>query len=284
VDLAGFADEVGTDGAVTISGLGTRGGPVAGVRCVRAPAGVESIQADEMIVSCGAGTPVVELDAALAEVGQRVALPAHGTVGGALAVGQAGVRRLGDGPVRNTLLQTRYVSAAGEVVKAGGPTVKNVSGFDVCRLLVGSRGTLGLLGEVILRTRPLPAASQWFASAAAEPFALFAALHRPTAVLWDGATVWALLEGHPTDIAEQAARYALEPVEGPPPLPAGRTSIAPSCVGALTGTFVAEVGVGIVHGDAPARPAAAPGAAEVARRVKQELDPAGRLNPGVVVG
>jgi FAD/FMN-containing dehydrogenase len=162
--------------------------------------------------------------------------------------------------------------------------VKNVSGFDVCRLLVGSRGTLGLLGEVILRTRPLPAASQWFASAAAEPFALFAALHRPTAVLWDGATVWALLEGHPTDIAEQAARYALEQVEGPPPLPAGRTSIAPSCVGALTGTFVAEVGVGIVHGDAPARPAAAPGAAEVARRVKQELDPAGRLNPGVVVG
>ena len=63
--------------------------------------------------------------------------------------------------MENTLLQARYVSAAGEIVKAGGPTVKNVSGFDLCRLLVGSYGTLGFLGDVILRTRPLPATSQW---------------------------------------------------------------------------------------------------------------------------
>ena len=95
-----------------------------------------------------------------------MALPPGGTVGGALAVGRCGIRRLGDGPVRDTLLQARYVSAAGEVVKAGGPTVKNVSGFDLCRLLVGSQGTLGFLGEVILRTRPRPAASQWFAAPA----------------------------------------------------------------------------------------------------------------------
>src|SRR4029079_5570448 len=131
--------------------LGTRGGPVPAVRRVAAPAGIEWIQADEMIVCCGAGTPVDERDAALAEVGHGVALPPGGTVGGALAVGRSGIRRLGDGPVRNTLLQARYVSAAGEVVKGGGPTVKNVSGFDICRLLVGSHGTLGFLGEVILR-------------------------------------------------------------------------------------------------------------------------------------
>ncbi len=171
MDLTAFAAEVGDHDPVAIVGAATRGGLVegrriTGVRCdgvpvVRAPSGVEWIQPDEMVVCCGAGTAVAELVAALAEHGQRVALPAGGTVGGALAVGVSDVRRLGDGPVRNTLLQARYVSAAGEVVKAGGPTVKNVTGFDVCRLLVGSRGTLGFLGEVILRTRPVAPASRW---------------------------------------------------------------------------------------------------------------------------
>ena len=280
MELAAFAASVGTDGPVTITGLGTRGGPVPGVRGVAAPAGIDSIPADAMIARCGAGTPVDELDEALAEVGQRVALPPGGTVGGALAVGRSGIRRLGDGPVRNTLLQARYVSAAGEVVKGGGPTVKNVSGFDICRLLVGSQGTLGFLGEVILRTRPRAAASQWFMVAAADPWPLFGALHRPTSVLWDGATVWALLEGHPADFAAEASANGLSPADGPPPLPPRRTSVAPSTLGALGGTFVAELGVGIVHGDAP--PPAAPDAAVVAlnRRVKHEFDPACRLNPG----
>jgi len=158
IDLSSFASEVGTDGPITISGLGTRGGAVDGVRCVHAPTGIEWVQPDEMIVCCGAGTPVDELVAAIAEHRQTVVLPAGGTVGGALAVGRSDHRRLGYGPVRDTLLQARYVSAAGEVVKAGGPTVKNVSGFDLCRLLVGSQGTLGFIGEVIVRTRPFAAA------------------------------------------------------------------------------------------------------------------------------
>lgn len=280
MDLSSFAAEVGASDPVTITGNGTRGGPVDGVRTVRPPSGIDWIQADEMIVSCGAGTPVDELDAALAELGQRVCLPPGGTVGGALAVGSSGVRRLGDGPVRNTLLQARYVSAAGEIVKGGGPTVKNVSGFDICRLLVGSCGTLGFLGEVILRTRPRPAASQWFVAGAVDPWPLFAALHRPTSVLWDGARLWALLEGHPVDVAEQAAVHSLAPVDGPPPLPAGRTSLAPSLLAGLTGTFVAELGIGIVHGDAPERPPQDPGVLALNRRVKAEFDPAGRLNPG----
>ncbi|MCU1500683.1 MAG: hypothetical protein JWM12_37 [Ilumatobacteraceae bacterium] len=284
MDLGAFAEDVGVSGPVTIAGLGSRGGAVADVRCVHAPGGIEWIQADEMIACCGAGTPVAELVDALAAVGQRVALPDGGTVGGALAVGRAGIRRLGDGAVRNTLLQARYVSAAGEVVKAGGPTVKNVSGFDLCRLLVGSRGTLGFLGEVIVRTRPLPAASHWFSATVGEPFALFATLHRPVSVLWDGATLWALLEGHAADVAEQAAAAGLHPADGPPPLPQSRTSVAPSCVGSLTGRFVAEVGVGVVHGDAPPRSSASPAVAELGRRVKDELDPTGRLNPGVHVG
>ena len=164
---------------VTIAGLATRGGPVDGVRTVMAPVGIEWIQAEEMTVSCGAGTPVAELDDALAAHGQCVAVPPTGTVGGALAVGRSGIRRLGYGPVRDVLLQTRYVSAGGEIVKAGGPTVKNVSGFDLCRLLVGSRGTLGFLGDVILRTRPRASYEQWFTTSG-DPWETVRALYRPT--------------------------------------------------------------------------------------------------------
>ena len=286
IDLAPFARAVGGEGAVTISGLGTRGGPVADVRCVNAPAGIDWVQPDEMVLACGAGTPVHEVDAALAEHGQCLAIPALGTIGGALAVGQSGVRRLGYGPIRDVLLQARYVSAAGEIVKAGGPTVKNVSGFDLCRLLVGSRGTLGFLGDVILRTRPLAAHSQWFSAPTSDPYVSFGRLYRPISVLWDGATLWALLEGHAADVIEQAAAAGLRGCDVPPPLPTGsRRVLPPSDLASLNGTFVAEVGVGVVHHADPwTPPVGDERAAQLNRALKYEFDPTGRLNPGVQFG
>ena len=293
MDLTGFAGEVGSTGPVTISGLATRGGPVCAVRAVRAPAGIEWIQPDEMTMRCGAGTAVTDVESALAEVGQCTALPAGGTVGGALSVGHSDVRRLGYGPVRDVLLQARYVSEAGEVVQAGGPTVKNVSGFDLCRLLVGARGTLGFLGDVILRTRPRPAHSQWFTSDAGDPFPIFTRLYRPVSVLWNGSQLWVLLEGHPGDVAEQAAGCSLVECAGPPALPSGsRRVVVPSSVLSLTGDFVAEIGIGIVHHADPVPAQAAadvgvgvqPSVARLTRRIKAEFDPTGRLNPGVSVG
>ncbi|MEY4607711.1 MAG: hypothetical protein RLY45_2471 [Actinomycetota bacterium] len=286
IDLGRFADEVGDTGPVTIAGLSTRGGAVPGIRTVSAPTGIEWVQADEMTACCGAGTPVDELAAALAEHGQAVALPPGGSVGGALALGRSDVRRLGWGPVRDTLLQARYVSAAGTVVRAGGPTVKNVSGFDICRLLVGSQGTLGFLGELILRTRPLPACSQWHRLDdvdARRLGLLFASLYRPSSVLWNGSTIWVLLEGHGDDVAEQAARHGLEPCDGAPPLPSGsRRSMPPADVTGLTGSFVAEVGVGIVHHAEPWEPPQPDSrAARLATSLKCRFDPEGRLNPGV---
>ncbi len=288
MDLNDFAAAVGSQDAVTIVGQGTRGGGVPDVRSVRAPSGIEWVQADEMTACCGAGTPVVDLDAALREVGQCVALPQGGTIGGAFAVGLSDVRRLGYGPVRDVLLQARYVSAAGEVVKAGGPTVKNVSGFDLCRLLVGSRGTLGFLGEVIVRTRPLPQCSQWYTTTAAEPFTVFAALYRPVAVLWDGERVWALLEGHRADVAAQAATAHLDVADEPPVLPVGgRTSVAPATIEHLTGGFVAEVGVGVVHwrsAQPTTRSSRDPSLTALEERIKLQFDPVRRLNPGVRLG
>lgn len=284
MDLTEFAEDVGEERPVSVAGLATRGGPVDGVHTVMAPVGIESVQPDEMTVRCGAGTPVEELDDALAAHGQSVAIPPSGTVGGALSVGRSGLRRLGYGPVRDTLLQARYVNARGQVVKAGGPTVKNVSGFDLCRLLVGSRGTLGFIGEVILRTRPRAVFEQWFTTAA-DPFTLFPSVYRPTSVLWDGSTTWVLLEGHERDVTEQAQRHHLEPGEPPTELPTGgRWSVRPAELPGLigTGSFVAEVGVGIVHHErtAPSRPID-PAVATLHARLKHEFDPTGRLNPGL---
>jgi FAD/FMN-containing dehydrogenase len=286
VDLTAFADEVGSTGPVTITGLGVRGGPVAGVRTVRAPSGIEWIQADEMTMRCGAGSAVDDIDAALAEVGQCIALPPGGTVGGALSVGLSGIRRLGYGPVRDVLLQACYVSDGGEVVQAGGPTVKNVSGFDLCRLLVGARGTLGFLGDVILKTRPRPQHSQWFSAECQDPFPTFSRLYRPASVLWDGSRLWALLEGHPGDVAEQAAGSSLSLCDGPPPLPSGsRRVVAPDAVGSLSGQFVAEVGIGVVHHAEPSADTLHESSVtKLTRRIKAEFDPSGRLNPGVSLG
>jgi glycolate oxidase FAD binding subunit len=282
MDLTAFAEAIGPSQPVSITGLGTRGGAAADVAVVRAPAGIESLQPEEMTVRCGAATPVDEVAVALTKVGQRVALPPGGTVGGALAVGVSGIRLLGDGPLRDSLLQARFVSAEGRVVTAGGPTVKNVSGFDLCRLLVGSRGTLGFLGDVILRTRPMAAHSQWHRVPCADPGSLLARLYKPASVLWDGHHAWVLLEGHRGDVDAVARAEHLEEVDGPPPLPAGRTVCAPSTWPQLRGRFVVQMGVGVVHGECSAPSLVADArAAELARHLKGQFDPTNRLNPGV---
>jgi glycolate oxidase FAD binding subunit len=284
--VGAFAEEVGDEEPVTITGLGSRGGPVPDVRAVAAPSGIDWIQPAEMTIRCGAGTPVADVAAALAEHGQCVALQDGGTIGGSLAVGRSGIRRLGWGPARDTVLQARYVSAAGHVVKAGGPTVKNVSGFDLCRLLVGSRGTLGFLADVILRTRPLPVGERWFTSDR-DPWELLTALYRPTSLLWDGRMTWVLLDGHVDDVTAQVESGGLHVADGPPDPPQHRWSMPPSELRSLAsgpGPFVAEIGVGVVHHRQPA-PARAVDATVRALhdRIKHEFDPTARLNPGVDV-
>lgn len=298
LNLDQFAREVGPAdaGPIWVRGRETRRRAPDGVRVVSPPGGVSSLRADEMVVECGAGTTVEELQASLAEVGQYANLPSNGggTVGGALATGVSDIRRLGRGATRDSVLRVRFVGHDGEVITAGGPTVKNVSGFDLCRLLVGSWGTLGFLGEVLLRTRPLPTCSVWFAvtAEASEVRRLRAHLHRPAALLWNGEEARLCLEGHPEDVAatvsdlRRSAGTTL--LESAPPEVGDfphRWSIPPrhieETVCASVGMCWAEVGVGTVHHRLPAPVGeTSPAIREIERRLLSAFDPAGRLNPG----
>jgi glycolate oxidase FAD binding subunit len=293
--LQAFADEVGADDPIAVRGGGTRwdlgGSSTGGPRIVAAPAGIVTYAPEEMTVRVRAGTPVAELHDALRERGQRTSLvERHGTVGGAVMVGENDIHTLGRGTLRASVLQVRYVSSDGRVVNGGGPTVKNVTGFDLPRLFVGSLGTLGLLAEVILRTNPIPSTSVWLAADAADPVAVFDALQRPSSVLWNGERTWVLLEGHGADI--DAERTVLtrsggfEPTGGPPVLPPHRWSLPPAELRSLPGRvggggFVAVIGVGLAFCDVaqPARPVPTP-IRVLHDRMKTNFDPHGRLNPG----
>ena len=299
--LRGFAAEVGADGPVCVRGGGTRwalGGEVSpGTREVGAPAGIVAFEPAEMTVRVRAGTPVRELHEELAAAGQRTALGERpgGTVGGALMAGESSIARLGLGPVRDALLQARYVCADGQIASCGAGTVKNVSGFDLCRLLVGSLGTLGLVGEALLRTVPVAEAERWVRVGGIDPRAALSC-RTAASVLSDGAEVWALLSGYGVDVDEDLARLAElageagkapQDVNGPPELPPHRWSCTPAqaaAFGADNGggaRFVAEIGVGVIHASEPQPPRSVDdGVAELNRRFKQRFDPTGRLNPG----
>lgn len=110
-----------------------------------------------------AGTPLAEIEALLASERQRLAFeppPAEGsTIGGVIAANASGPRRVKDGAARDSLLGVRFVDGSGEIVSNGGRVMKNVTGYDLVKLMAGSRGTLGVLTEVSLKTQPIPPAS-----------------------------------------------------------------------------------------------------------------------------
>ncbi len=293
--LLAFADEVGGPDAGPVTCVGGRtqwdvgGAASSGSREVSAPKGIVEFEPAEMVVRVRAGTTVAELDDALAGGGQQVALdprdPGRATVGGVLAVGRSGLRRLRYGPVRDTVLEVRVAMAAGTLVKGGGPVVKNVSGYDLARLLVGSIGTLGFLAEVVLRCSPRPAVATWLQSAeGGDPFDARARLFRPSSLLWNGRTTWVLLEGHAADVRSERSALGAgwTEVSGPPEVPTGgRRSVRPSELRNLEGDFLAEIGIGTIHLPSPWM-APPPDRSTVAlqRRVKDAFDSTGRMNPG----
>ncbi|MFJ2682337.1 glycolate oxidase subunit GlcE [Pseudomonas sp. NPDC087342] len=127
----------------------------------RAHRGIVSYDPTELVVSVRAGTPLSELLDALDAKGQMLPCepPSFGegaTVGGMIAAGLSGPRRPWSGSVRDFVLGTRVITGLGKHLRFGGEVMKNVAGYDLSRLLVGSYGCLGVLTEVSLKVLPKP--------------------------------------------------------------------------------------------------------------------------------
>ena len=130
----------------------------------RSYSGILEYQPEELVITACAGTPLKEIEAALAEKNQVLAFePPHfgdtATFGGAIAAGLAGPGRISVGNLRDFVLGARILDGKGQDLSFGGKVMKNVAGYDVSRLLPGSMGTLSLLLEASVKVLPRPAAT-----------------------------------------------------------------------------------------------------------------------------
>jgi glycolate oxidase FAD binding subunit len=127
---------------------------------LRSLARVIDYPARDMTITVQAGITLAELQTLLATENQRLPIdvprPEQATLGGAMAVNVSGPHRLGFGTLRDYVIGISTVNDEGQVVKAGGRVVKNVAGYDLCKLHVGALGTLGIISQVTLKLRPLP--------------------------------------------------------------------------------------------------------------------------------
>ncbi|SFA86259.1 glycolate oxidase FAD binding subunit [Poseidonocella pacifica] len=152
-----------------IVGGGTRGMGGAGTPLETGGlAGIELYEPGALTLVVRAGTPVAEVETALAAEGQRLAFEPMDhrgliggggtpTIGGVCAGNISGPRRINAGACRDFMLGVRFVDGTGQVIKNGGRVMKNVTGYDLVKLMGGSYGTLGVLTEVALKVLPAPA-------------------------------------------------------------------------------------------------------------------------------
>ena len=166
--LAQVRDALAANRPLRIEGGGSKashGRPVAGTPLdVRGQRGVVSYDPSELVVTVRAGTPLAELEAALDACGQMLAcepphFTPHATVGGMTAAGLSGPRRPWAGSVRDFVLGCRVITGLGKHLRFGGEVMKNVAGYDVSRLMAGSRGCLGVITEVSFKVLPKPRAT-----------------------------------------------------------------------------------------------------------------------------
>ncbi len=138
------------------------GNPVDGeLLDVRAHHGIISHEPTELVLTARAGTPLAEVESALAQHGQMLSFePPHfdgeATIGGAIAAGLGGPRRPWGGAPRDLVLGVKLLDGEGQVLSFGGQVMKNVAGYDISRLMAGSLGVLGVILEVSLKVLPAP--------------------------------------------------------------------------------------------------------------------------------
>ncbi|MQT14027.1 glycolate oxidase subunit GlcE [Segnochrobactrum spirostomi] len=231
-----IADALAADATIEVVGAGSKralGRPVAAARTLdlSALAGITLYEPDELVLSARAGTPIAEIETLLAERHQELAfdpldygpllgLPAgRGTLGGVLAANLSGPRRIRAGAARDHVLGIEAVSGRGEIFKAGGRVVKNVTGYDLPRGLAGSWGTLAVFTEITFKVLPkaeteatlvVPgladdAAVRVLAEAMGSPADVSGAAHLPEASArrlgFDRAATAIRLEGIPSSVA-----------------------------------------------------------------------------------
>ncbi len=220
-------------GPLRVAGGGTRpvGNPVTGeVLSVSGLTGVTLYEPGALTLVVAAGTPLADVEAALAKENQRLAfepmdhrglLGTEGepTIGGVVAANVSGPRRIAVGACRDHLLGVRFVDGQGTVLKNGGRVMKNVTGYDLVKLLCGSYGTLGVLTEVSLKVLPKPDvtgvvlieglsnedAVRALSMALGSPFEVTGAAHTPVGVDGDPVTM-IRIEGFEASVAYRLER------------------------------------------------------------------------------
>jgi glycolate oxidase FAD binding subunit len=201
----------GAEGALRIIGGGTRdvGRPVEGeLLSVAGLCGVELYEPGALTLVVRAGTPVAEVEALLAAEGQRLPfepmdhralLGTQGTptIGGVIAANVSGPRRIQVGAARDFCLGVRFVDGRGQVLSNGGRVMKNVTGYDLVKLMAGSWGTLGVLSEVSLKLLAVSETEATLVIRGLAPGAAVAALSSALGSPWDitGAAHLALGDG-----------------------------------------------------------------------------------------
>ncbi len=174
--IAAVADAVRAREPLLIEGNGTKSAMMRPVQAARtlstaALSGVTLHAPKELIISAWAGTPLPEVEATLATANQYILaeppdlsalLGASGepqTLGGVVATNLSGPRRIAWGAMRDHVMGIRAVTGHAEVIRSGGRVLKNVTGLDLCKLLTGSHGTLGVITEITLKVLPMPEAT-----------------------------------------------------------------------------------------------------------------------------
>ncbi|RBI85951.1 2-hydroxy-acid oxidase [Rhodosalinus halophilus] len=221
----------GATGPLAIRGGGTRGAaPEGEVLSVAGLSGVRLYEPGALTLVAGAGTPLAEIDALLAREGQRLAFEpmdhrglmgteGEPTIGGVFAANVSGPRRIAVGAARDFALGLRFVDGAGHVVANGGRVMKNVTGYDLVKLLCGSRGRLGVLSEISLKVLPAPETSGMLvlegletgravaamAAALGSPYEVTGAAHDPAA-----ARTLLRLEGFESQVGYRLERLAAQ--------------------------------------------------------------------------